>query len=837
MPSPPTAPRPVYGGLFLVTLATIMYEIVLTRIFSVTMWYHFAFVAISVAMFGMTIGAIIVYLGPAWVAPERVAGSLALSALLFGVGMIGSLLTHLIVPFTTEVSLLGLYRIAFTYVAVAIPFVFSGICVSLALTTFPRQTARLYAADLLGAAAGCVLVIAALDGTDGPTAVIAAAVIAGAGAACFAAGPELTRLRAAALVAVTLLSAFVAVNSLRIVDQAPLLRVEWVKGARETPPLFEKWNSFSRIAVFGDPTRLSPPHGWGMSPTYPSDVGVRQLELLIDASAGTVLTAFHGRLDGIEHLKYDVTNLPHWLRRDARVLVVGAGGGRDVLSALAFGQRSVVAVEINGAILDVVNAHFGSFTGRLDQDPRVTFVNDEARSYIARQRERFDILQLSLIDTWAATGAGAFVLTEHSLYTTEAWAQFLDHLTPGGVLSVSRYYYDARPDEIYRATSLAVAALASRGISTPRDHVIIVRRATGADGVRAPVGVATLLVSPSPFSTADVGRVEDIARRLKFDVVLSPRYAGTATFAALAAGHNLSALYRKFPVNIAPPTDNSPFFFHTLRLRDIFSPALWRAGLGGDASNVQAVWALGVLLLTVMGLTVLCVIVPLALTTDRRELTGTAPLFVFFAGIGFGFMLIEVSQMQRLIIFLGHPTYGLSVVLFAMLASSGLGSLVVGRIGGVGVRAAAPLAGLVIALAVFGTATPFAIRAYEAATTPVRIAVAVGLLFPIGVLMGMPFPLGMRIASSHAPAITSWLWGINGATSVCASVAAVAIALHAGIAAAFWTGVGCYAAAAAALAVASAAPDAQRAALRRARLRFEPNRRARDRRGPAAQWR
>ena len=198
--------------------------------------------------------------------------------------------------------------------------------------------------------------------------------------------------------------------------------------------------------------------------------------------------------------------MAHWLRRDAHVLVVGVGGGRDVLSALAFGQRDVVGVEINGAILDVVNAHFGGFTGRLDRDPRVTFVNDEARSYIARQRQPVDILQISLIDTWAATGAGAFVLSEHSLYTSEAWELFLDRLTPHGLLSVSRWYYDSRPDETYRVTSLAVAALARRGVTHPREHMAIVRHATGADGRMAPLGVATLLVSPSPLSRRRRGR-------------------------------------------------------------------------------------------------------------------------------------------------------------------------------------------------------------------------------------------------------------------------------------------------------------------------------------------
>ena len=792
------ASRSVYGGLFLVTLATIMYEIALTRIFSVTMWYHFAFVAISVAMFGMTVGALVVYLRPSWFPAERLSYGLGLSALLFGVTIVFSLMTLLIVPFAPGASLMGLYSVMFYYVVVAVPFVFSGVCVTLALTRFPRQVPSLYAVDLLGAAAGCVIVLVALDVTDGPTTVVGTALAACVAAAVFSMPTESSRLRAGALVAIIALAAFVAVNSLRIGEQASLLRVEWVKGGREPKPLFEKWNSFSRVTVFGDPNQPVAPRGWGQSDTWPADRRIHQLELLIDANAATVLTEFDGRLEMIDHLKYDVTNMAHWLRRDARVLVVGAGGGRDVLSALAFQQRGVLGVEINGSILDILNGYFGGFTGHLERDPRVRFVNDEARSYIARQHDRFDILQISLIDTWAATGAGAFVLSEHSLYTTEAWELFLDRLTPNGLLSVSRWYFDPRPDETYRVVTLAVTALAKRGITRPRDHMAIVRHATGADGKVAPLGVATLLISPSPLSSADVDALEAAAKRLHFDVLLSPRHAASPMFDALTSGRDLAPVYAQFPVNITPPTDNSPFFFHTLRLGDIFRGELWHQRLGGSSANVQAVWVLGLLLLTVIGLTVLCIVVPLVLTTERRVLTGSAPLFVFFIGIGLGFMLVEISQMQRLIVFLGHPTYGLSVVLFAMLAASGIGSLLIGRFGD-GARATTPLVALIATLVVFGAATPMAIRTFAASTTPVRIAVAVALLFPIGLLMGTAFPLGMRAATGRAPALTPWLWGINGATSVCASVVAVAIALHWGIAASFWTGVACYAMATVAL--------------------------------------
>jgi hypothetical protein len=790
------ASRRIYSGLFLVTLATVMYEIALTRIFSVTMWYHFAFVAISLAMFGMTVGALIVYLRPARFPPGRLSRQLGTSSLLFGLTIIASFLTHLAVPFTADASVVALWAIALTYVAIAVPFVFSGIVVCLVLTRFPRQLGRLYATDLLGAAAGCLLVILVLDRTDGPTTVVAIGALAALAAACFLAEGDGERLRVAALGAVTVLALFVAVNGVLVARQAPLIRLVWVKGGPEGPLLYEKWNSFSRLTVHGDPDRPTPPEGWGLSAIYPPERTVRQLLLLIDAAAGSVLTAFDGREEDLDHLRWDVVNLPHHLRRDARVLVIGTGGGRDILSALLFRQKAVVGVEINGDIIDLVNRQFGRFTGGLDRRAGVTFVNDEARSYMARQNERFDIVQISLIDTWAATGAGAFVLSEHSLYTTEAWRLFLDRLTPRGVLAVSRFHVDERPDEVYRLASLAASALAGRGVRTPRDHVVILRH-TGRQERRAEgVGVATILVSPAPFSAEDIDRVEQISGRLGFPVVLSPRAAADETFAAIASGRDVSALYAAFPVNIAAPTDDSPFFFYTLRLRDLVRGG-WR-GLdpGGHAINMNAVSVLGMLLVTVLALTTLCVIVPLWLTADRAALRGTRPLFVFFAAIGFGFMLIEISQMQRLIIFLGHPTYGLSVVLFAMLLSSGIGSLLSGAVGGIGRRGAVALAALVGALAVFGLATPLAIRAFAGATTPVRILVAVAILSPIGLLMGTAFPLGMRLASGGAPALTPWLWGINGATSVCASVLAVVIALNAGISASFWTGVACYALAA-----------------------------------------
>ena len=786
------ATKKTYAGLFMVTLATLMYEILLTRIFSVTMWYHFAFMAISVTMFGMSVGAILVYAFPNYFTVERVKDLLALSSLGFAVSIVFSLLTHLSIPFAVHESIVGLYSIALTYAAVSLPFVFSGVCVCLALTKFPQQVSKLYAADLAGAALGCILLVYTLGCTDGPTAGIVVAFLASLGALIFTGETQLGRLRRVAFWTSLLLLAFAAIHTVLAAMQLPLLRLMWIKGALEERALYEKWNSFSYIRVDGNAYRLTKPFGWGLSPTFPPDRQVRQLMLTIDSSALTVLTAFHGDLSEVEHLKYDVTNLAHYIRGDAKVLVVGTGGGRDILSALAFKQKSVLGVEINQSIVDALNHEFGDFTGRLERIPGVSFVNDEARSYVARSNDRFDIIQISLIDTWAATAAGAFVLAENSLYTVEAWKIFLEHLTPNGILTVSRWYFRDSPAEVYRLVSLASAALGNLGVEDLRKHIVVIRRMQTWKGAAAPDGIGTILVSREAFSEKDLDTLEEVSHQMQFDLVLTPRFSLDSTFATIASGKDLDSFTASFPLNIAAPTDDSPFFFHMLRLRNAFSPEFWEQGI--TSLNFKAVFLLAALLVIVAGLTALCIFVPLTAATQKGTLRGAVPFFIFFASIGLGYMLVEISQMQRLMIFLGHPTYALSVVLFALLLSSGLGSYSTEKIDTN--RSKGPgfvrLALLICLLVIFGMLTPYAITAFQGATTPFRILVAVAILLPLGFFMGMAFPLGMKLASTQSEAITPWLWGINGATSVCASVLAVAIALASGISNSFWTGFSCY---------------------------------------------
>ena len=783
--------KQTYLGLFTVTLATLMYEILLTRIFSVTMWYHFAFVAISIAMFGMTVGAILVYLFPHYFTQEQVKYHLALSSLLFGITIVLSFLIYLIIPFKPFVlhgSILRLCPFVLIYAVISVPFVFSGICVSIALTKFPSKVNKLYAADLAGAAVGCILLIYTLNITDGPTAVIVIAFLSSIGSVFFTMDGDFSKLKRIAIIFSILFFFVAAFHTVMVWKQFPLIRLKYVKGGIESRPIYEKWNSFSRIKVEGDLNIPLKPFGWGLSSAYTSDRKVRRLYMNIDANAATFLTGFDGNLNDLEFLKYDIVNLVHYSRSDANVLVIGTGGGRDILSALVFEQKSVLGIEINKDIIDAVNQKFGDFTGHLDKNPKVTFVNDEARSYIARLKDKFDIIQVSLIDTWAATAAGAFVLTENSLYTVEAWEIFLKHLTPSGILTFSRWFHRDTPGQIYRLTSLASSSLIQLGVKNPRKHIIILKH-TKQD---APAGIGTILISKEPFSDRNLDIIEKIAFKMQFEMVLSPRFSLDSTFATIASGENLNMFLKKFPINITAPTDDSPFFFNMLRIKTLFKREILKNQLINI--NMQAVFVLVALLITVILLIFLCIIVPLILTTNKGTLRGALPLFIFFAAIGFGFMLVEISQMQRLIIFLGHPTYSLSVVLFSLLLSSGFGSYLTQKVGNpISTNSANLLLFLLLcSLLIFGILTPYAINAFQGSITTVRISVAIGTLFPIGLFMGMAFPIGMKMASTRSASLTPWLWGINGATSVCASVLAVVISLSFGISKTFWTGFSCY---------------------------------------------
>ena len=707
--------------------------------------------------------------------------------------VVASFLTQLSIPFRVHPSIVAIWAIVLTYAVIAAPFVLSGIIVALTLTRFPRDVGRLYAFDLVGAALGCVLLVWLLEITDGPTAVLAIAALAAIGGVCYALDEGSTRLvRWSALVSVALLVA-AAGHTVLVWRGFPVLRILYVKAGFEARPLYERWNSYSRIRVNGNPDALEAPYAWGLSPNYPADRKVQQLHLDIDVAAGTVLTKKPETPADSAHLEYDVTNIGYYLRPKGSALVVGVGGGRDVLSALHFGATKVTGVEINTNILETLNGRFGDFTGHLDRDPRVRFVNDEARSFIARNDERFDVIQISLIDTWAATAAGAFVLSENSLYTVEAWDIFLSHLSPRGLLSVSRWSFSDRPGEVYRMTALATAALQRRGVADPRAHMAIVRSIRGDGGDDAPGRHRHAARQPVAARRRRSGDAEGAGRSARLPG-RARRDDGDRRDAGPRSPRRATSTPSspRIPINIAPPTDDSPFFFNMLRLRDVLRLDLLKHGK--SSHNMEAVFVLGTLLFTVLLLTGLCIGVPLFVTVRsqgaRRRGAARHLLRRHRPRLHAGRDVADAAPDRR-----ARPPHlrpdGGAVLAAAVerhrQRADQPDRAGCGRVG----RAWSAWPGSLGLLVVFGVITPLLTHRIEGAATPVRIAVSAALLAVPGLFMGMAFPLGLGLARNR-PALTPWLWGVNGATSVCASVLAVAIALSTTISTAFWVGCFCY---------------------------------------------
>jgi hypothetical protein len=773
----------ILPALFLVALATVMFEVLLTRIFSLTLWFHFAFMAISIAMFGLTVGALLVYLWPHRWPEAALRRSMGRCALLLAISMVVVIFLHisLYLP-SPSVDMLP---VVLTFIVVGVPFVFSGLFVCLALTRFPALIGRLYAADLAGAALGCLAVILALRWLDGVGAVLACAALAALPAALLLEGRPKT---AALLVALAFGGTSVWTGVYLARNELAAFEIQSIRGSQQADVDYERWNSFSRIAV--QKANRSGALAWSLSTGFKGTADIESRWLNIDSIAGTQLIAFDGDLKKVEFLRWDLPNLVQELRPGGRVAIVGPGGGRDVLTARLLGQKRVLAVELNGDIVRAVNGRFGDFTGHLDRGPGVSFVNDEARSYLARHKERFDIVELTFIDTFAATAAGAYVLSENPLYTVEGWKVFLDRLDDDGLLAVSR----GVSNELGRLVALGRAALLRVGAAQPERHMVLVTNRRPAARSVHPMGL--LLVRKTPFGDAELAQIRDIAKRMNFEIELQPGAAKTDLLLALATGR-ADELLASGPVNYSAPTDDQPFFFHMAR------PSAWLLMRGADSSPVSgALVVLTSLLLTVAALTLVCIALPLVFARTRL-VRSDAALLAYFGAIGTGFMLIEVSTLQRLIVFLGHPIYGLSVILFVLLLAGGLGSYVSSRIADHRLRAAGvrALAVLAAVLVVAGLVTNPLIASFADSETPVRIAVSAALLAVMGVPMGMAFPIGMRIAVESREALAPWLWGVNGATSVLASVLTVVIAMASGISSAFWTGVASYAVALAAFAV------------------------------------
>ncbi|MBM4422419.1 MAG: hypothetical protein FJ030_03375 [Chloroflexi bacterium] len=794
MPSLHSPSRLQLAGVFLIASSVLTLEISLTRVFSVTLWYHFAFMAISVALLGSAAAGVVVYRAPRWLESDRADRFLSLFALLTSVSILLSFFLLLRIPFIVlNIRFAGLgwpqtINLLLIFLVALAPFFLSGLCIALAMSRWSRVSGQVYFADLLGASAGCLVSVAALSMFGGAGAVFAAAVVAAAAALAFGLPVENRRWRWITAGWMIAASAWLIVNHAFSIVTVSANKA----GGVEPPRVYEQWNSFSRVTVY-EPEVWGIPFGWALSTRYEGGDPGHAL-LLIDALAGTPIQKWDGDLASVEFLKWDLTSIAYYLKQQPNVFIMGPGGGRDVLSALAFGAREVTGVELNPAVIDAVRDHFGEYSGRLYDRPDVHIAVGDARAYIAQSDQRFDIIQASLVDTFAATSAGAFALSENSLYTTEAFVTYFDHLSDNGIVTMSRWYQDDRPAETLRLVSLAMSGWEASGVTDPAGYIIVV---ANKQPTRSTEGVATLLLKRAAFTLDEVGVVLAESKRLGFDVLYAPALPTRGPIHDLVTAEDRAVWIAQYPLDITPSTDDRPFFFNLVRYGDLIDSNGWLSGV--YTTSVEAVYVLTALLLATLILSLAFVIVPLRLTKGQTAQAPQTRLLGYFAALGVGFMLIEMPAIQRVTTYLGSPTYALVVVLFTLLLFAGLGSRATGRIDSASL--VSRLGWILLGVMGLGLIHALLIPQLLGATTQLslvgRMALAVITLAPLGFMMGMPFPLGMRWASERDAATVPWMWSINAVTSVCGSVLAVALAINLGFRVTMLIGVAAYGAAAA----------------------------------------
>lgn len=752
----------IYLGVGFTTLATLILELSLTRIFSVVFYYHLAFLAISIALFGLGAGGVFSYVVASW--RGNIYFKLGTLAVLSSIAVVFSLVYLL-----TRPGELNNRTLAAVYFATALPFFFSGTIVSLAVSEAIQRVDRVYFFDLLGAAAGCLALVPLLNQFGGPNSVLAASVLFAVSAAIWynLAGTQRGRVGAVAL-ALAFVVLIVYNGKQHSVD------IRYAKGKPLPKELFVQWNSFSRIGLVDDKNLTG---------------------LIIDADASTGIATFdldHLAQNEKFNLLYQGPGFPYLLRPAAKTLVIGPGGGWDVSRALASGSKDVTAVEINPIIANtVMRDKFRKLSRDLYFRPEVHIFVEDGRSFVRRSKDKYQVLQATLVDTWASTAAGAFALSENNLYTTDAFRDYLNHLTDDGLMVFTRWGFDP-PRESLRLISLAMDALADLGETQPWKHVIVVREDT--KNLAGWGAQDTVVIFRKPISSDDITRTRFALSHGQLQLVYLPGEQPVNPFGQLLRSTDPEKFWASYAYDVSPVDDDRPFFFYTVQSGDVWKFVRQIQNAADYKVNKAVPLLFDLMAVSLVATIIVLALPPLLLGARLPVEKGLRGFLLYFVCLGAGYILIQVALIQKFVLFLGHPTYALTVIIFSMLISSGLGSFYSRRLIRSSDRGR-------LSVALLAVAATVSVLAFVAAPIsefgvgwplPLKMLVTVCLIAPAGFLMGIPFPTGLTRLEARFPQAVRWAWALNAAASVLGSATAIFLAIYIGLRATVLVGAGLY---------------------------------------------
>ncbi|HEU5233391.1 MAG TPA: hypothetical protein VFU50_11050 [Terriglobales bacterium] len=752
----------------IVSCGSLLLELALTRLFSVVLFYHFAFLAISVALLGLGAGGVFAHIFRTrlsrWTVPELGGKLLVLSSILvFGVLEV---VLHSAVSLNLELR--NFEKLTIIYLAAAVPFFITGLIFSIVFARETQQVAKLYGFDLIGGASACILLVPLLNIVGGPNAVLCSAALMAIGAALWS---KTRAVRSLALAIVIAYLALIAAN-----HNGRLIDIIYAKGARRTGVEFARWNALSRVEV----------DQVGQSKYVVIDADASTaimnvapalwaVDIPVRPDSGSSSASFNWRND----LMNAAPSLANVLRPRGDFAIIGPGGGVDVLRAVANGSRNVTGIEINPLIANtIMRDEYAGYAYHLYDRPEVHIHVADGRSYLRSSRDLYDVVQMTLVDTWASTAAGAYALSENNLYTVEAFREYFDHLRPDGMIAITRWEF-LQPREALRVVSQAIEALHELGVSNPEANFIV-----ASDGPLDQDGRPVIVLAKKSAFTAD--EIAAVRSHLAVHPKLVSLYIpggdnAQNAFTRLIQSNDPRAFAATYQYNVAPVFDSSPFFFFTLKtghaladLRRTRGGMDWRVNLG--------IVILGMVLAISIVAVIVFLVVPLALE-PRTTYPRILPLCYFIA-VGLGYILVEITLIQRFVLFLGHPTYALTVVIFLLLLASGAGSLTARR-WMPRVQTLRPvLLAIVAGVIAYLLLLPLILKSLVGVPFPLKLLISGALIIPLGFVMGMPFPTGLCLLDENSRSgngMCEWAWAINASASVLGSVVAMVVAIHFGL--------------------------------------------------------
>lgn len=771
------------AGIFLVSSATLCLEICLTRYFSVSQQYHFAFLVVSIAFMGYGASGSFLSLFRRFGSNDRDT-FLSWSSLLYSLTILASFLLCNILPFDMIKLSWDKGQIGFVflfYLLLSIPFFFAGLTVSFAIATASSQVTKIYFSDLLGAGAGTLFVLFVFLPKGDKGAILFISFLALCASFLFSLGGRLRfKLLLAGLMAGEILLFLWAPSwlSFRI---SPYKALPVALQYPQAELILTRWNAISRIDALESPALRYAP---GLSLLYDKKLPP-QLGISSDGGELSALTRFENAQDrSLEFIDYLPSSLAYSLVENPSALILEPKAGLDVVSALRFNASQIKVIENNPLVLKLLRQELAQPSGYIYRSPKIKSQAAYSRAALNQERDSFDLIVFSLTDVFGASSTGLYGFSENYLYTVQSFSQFLGRLSPDGMVSMSLYLLPPPRQEI-KILATWIEAL-ERSNLDPVSHLIAIRS----------WGTISIFIKKSPVTPEDIQKLKDFASRCLFDLVYYPGikkeeaniynvykepfyYSLTQQ---LLSPSQRKALYQDYLFQLKPATDNRPFFYNLFKLDKLKSTyevlgQKWLPFLQGEFL-VYLLFGQSVLIAFVF------ILLPLLLFLKRGKGKKYISLrtFFYFALIGMAFMFVEIIFIQKFILFLGHPLYSTAVIIFSLLFSSGVGSFLSKKILGQNLkgnlrRSLLTCAGLIL---VYLFLLPLFYKSFIHFSLTLKMILTFLTILPLGFLMGFPFPTGIRLLAEKEKELVPWAWATNAFSSVVNSIMALMIAFWAG---------------------------------------------------------